>query len=354
MPFSNAFSGLKASGKITIMQLSKLGEFGLIETIRSSFVSASPKIIKGIGDDAAAIKTSEKITLFTTDMLLEGVHFSLSFTTFYQLGHKVLAVNISDIFAMGGKPKYFLIGLGIPKNYSSENIGELYSGINDLSKKFGINVIGGDTCASKKGLVISGTLIGETDKIISRSGARPGNGIFITNTLGDSAMGLRLLKKLKRKIYFEKRKQKNSLLVTRYSLLIRQHLMPEPQPLNHFVTKKQTNKITSMIDISDGLLIDLSHICDESNVGARIYMDKIPLSRGLVETTKKLGMDPMNFALKGGEDYALLFTAKPDIKTTAFKIGEIIPKGRFIVDTNGREKPLKPEGYEHFKRKFKI
>lgn len=315
------------------MRLSELGEFNLIGRLRSSLISTSSEVLMGIGDDAAAIKVSGNIILITSDMLLEGVHFDLSFTTFYQLGCKALAVNLSDIFAMGGKPRYFLIDIGIPESYTLKDVDELYAGIKSLARKFAIDVVGGDTCASKHGLVLSGTLIGETERIITRSGAKPKDGIFVAGTLGDSAMGLMLLKKLGRRI---------SINESERSLIMR-HLMPEPRTL------KETHKITSMIDISDGLLIDLTHICDESNVGARIYVDKIPLSRALTSTAKKLGMNPMDFALRGGEDYVMLFTAPPDIKTKAFRIGEIIPKGRFLVDVSGRKRHFKPEGYEHFK-----
>ncbi|MBI4687518.1 MAG: thiamine-phosphate kinase [Nitrospirae bacterium] len=327
------------------MELSRLGEFGLIEKIRSSFSGASSEIIKGIGDDAAALKTSRsKITLVTTDMLLEGVHFNLSFTTFYQLGYKSLAVNISDIFAMGGRPKYFLIGLGIPKGCDSKNIDDFYSGINSLAEKWKINIIGGDTCASRNGFIISGTLIGEAEKIITRSGAKPGDWVFATNTLGDSAMGLRLLEKTGNKK--SKAKSSHFPFPISYLKLINKHLMPDIAPL------KNISGINSMIDISDGLLIDLSHICDESKVGARIYEDKVPLSQELKEAAKNLRLNPLSFALQGGEDYALLFTAPKGFKTNAFRIGEIIPKGSFIVDTNGKEKPFKAAGYEHFKSKF--
>ncbi len=331
------------------MQLSEIGEFNLIKNLRKKCTSISPEILSGIGDDAAAIKISNKKTLITADMLIEGVHFDLSFTTFYQLGYKFLAVNISDIFAMGGNPRYFLISLGIPKTYNSIDIDELYSGIKEIAKKFGVAVVGGDTCASKHGLILSGTLIGNADRIIKRSGAKEGDSIFITNTLGDSAMGLMLLKKAKMQI--EKCKLKNAnfkvlgkTLACRNVLpLIKKHLMPEPAPL------KNTSKITSMIDISDGLLIDLSHICEESKVGAMVYRNKIPLSKELTATAKSLGIDPIKLAMKGGEDYALLFTSAAHIKTDAFRIGEIIKKGRLIVDDKGKKKPFKPEGYEHFK-----
>lgn len=323
--------------------LSDLGEFGLIKTLQIQCIETSPEILKGIGDDAAAVKIRADKTLITTDMLLEGIHFDLSFTTFYQLGYKTLAVNISDIFAMGGRPKYFLLSIGIPKNYQSKNIHELYSGIRKIAKKFGIAVVGGDTCASKHGIVLSGTLIGEAGKIIMRSGAKEGDSIFITNTLGDSAMGLMLLKKVRTKNW--KLRTSQFPVPSSQLKLIKRHLMPEPVPL------KDTQGVTAMIDISDGLLIDLSHICDESKVGAMVYVDKIPISEELAATAKKLSMNPLKFALKGGEDYVLLFTAPPGIKTNAVEIGKIIREGRFLVNIKGKKIPFKAEGYEHFKER---
>jgi len=340
------------------MQLSKIGEFGLIQKLRGKCIRVPKEILTGIGDDAAAIKQGNRKILITTDMLLEGVHFDLSFTTFYQLGHKFLAVNISDIFAMGGVPKYFFISIGIPKYYKHEDINELYAGILKIAKTYGIAVAGGDTCASRQGLILSGTLMGNADKIVTRAGARAGDGIFVTSTLGDSAMGLLLLKSRKPEVGSKKLKNKNRKLEfkirnSKYALLnsdmvlplIKKHLMPEPSLL------KNTSGVTSMIDISDGLLIDLNHICDESKVGAVLYKDKIPVSKELVYAAKTLKRDPLDFALKGGEDYALLFTAPPDMRTTAFKIGEIIRSGRFIIDENGRKRKFRPEGYEHFKSK---
>ncbi|RJQ15963.1 MAG: thiamine-phosphate kinase [Nitrospiraceae bacterium] len=338
------------------MQLSELGEFGLIKRLRAKCKNVPPEIMAGIGDDAAAIKTGTGKILVTSDMLLEGIHFDLSFTTFRQLGHKFLSVNISDIFAMGGKPKYFFISLGIPGHLKPEDIDNLYSGILKVAKKSGVAVAGGDTCASGDGLVLSGTLIGTADRIITRSGAREGDGIYVTDTLGDSAMGLMILKSQKSEVRSQKFKNKNrnlkfktqnSKLKTLNSKdvlhLIKKHLMPEPKPL------KNTSKVTAMIDISDGLLIDLSHICDESKAGAVIFRDEIPVSAELRHAASISGLDPLDFALRGGEDYVLLFTAPPGVRTGAFKIGEIIKKGRFIIDRKGRKRTFKAEGYEHFK-----
>ncbi|MBS1112102.1 MAG: thiamine-phosphate kinase [Nitrospirae bacterium] len=318
------------------MRLSEIGEFGLIDNLKDLCKIKKRDLIAGIGDDAAVVKSRSKTFLLASDMLLEGVHFNLSFTTFYQLGYKTLAVNVSDIFAMGGKPKYFLLNLGVPQTCALQDIKEIYRGLNAIAKKFGIAIVGGDTCASKKGLILSGTLIGETGYAIMRQGALPGDGIFVTGALGDSAMGFELLKKTR---------TKKSEIGTSHITLIKRHLMPEPAPL------KSTSGVTSMIDISDGLLIDLSHICDQSNVGAVIYKEMVPLSKELIDVAKKLRKDPLEYALKGGEDYLLLFTSPDKIRKDAVKIGDIVSKGRYLADSKGRRERFKAEGYEHFKNK---
>jgi thiamine-monophosphate kinase len=319
------------------MQLSEIGEFGLIKKLRRRCAMRSPDIHEGIGDDAAVVSAGRKKMLITSDMMNEGIHFDLSYTSFYQLGYKFLAVNVSDIFAMGGEPEYFIVNLGLPKTISSENMDELYSGILKCAKKHGVAIIGGDTCASKSGLVLSGTLIGHGGKVRRRSGARVGDGIFVSRSLGDSAMGLRLLRKRKKRV--------DSFYPVNAGIkLMKRHLMPEPAPL------KNSAGVTSMIDVSDGLLRDLSHICDESRVGAVIYKDKIPLSREMIGMAKKLKVDPLDLALKGGEDYVLLFTAPMGLKTGAFRIGEITKRGRFLIDENGKKTVLRPEGHEHFKK----
>jgi len=318
------------------MRLSEIGEFGLINNLKDLCKIKKRDIIAGIGDDAAVVKSRSKTFLLASDMLLEGVHFDLSFTTFYQLGYKTLAVNISDIFAMGGQPKYFLLNMGVPQTCALQDIKEIYRGLNSIAKKFGIAIVGGDTCASKKGLVLSGTLIGEASHAIMRKGAVPGDGIFVTGPPGDSAMGLELLKKMR---------TKKSEIRTSHQKLIKRHLMPEPAPL------KSTAGVTSMIDISDGLLMDLSHICDESNAGAVIYKDMVPISKELLNAAKKLRKDPLEYALKGGEDYILLFTSPAKIRKDAVKIGDVTGRGRYLVDSEGKRERFKAEGYEHFKSK---
>jgi thiamine-monophosphate kinase len=317
------------------MQLSQIGEFSLIKSIQKKCPSLSREILQSIGDDGAVVRVAKKNLIATTDMMLEGVHFDLRFTTFYQLGYKLLAVNISDIFAMGGKPEYFLTGIGIPGRFNSEDINELYSGIMKAAGKFNITVIGGDTCSSEKGLVLSGTLLGYAKKAVCRSGAKVGDGIFATDFLGGSAMGLRLLQKRRKRV-------RSFSPATPRLMLMKKHLMPDPKPL------KNLSGVTSMIDISDGLLIDLSHICSGSKVGALLYRHRIPISEELKVTADKMGLNPEEFALSGGEDYSLLFTAPQKIRIPAFLIGEIINKGRYIIDDKGRKTAFKPEGYQHF------
>lgn len=319
-----------------MVNLSQLGEFGLLRRLRKKCAGrSSPRVIAGIGDDAAVIQTGRGKLLVTADMMIEGTHFDLSFTTFRQLGHKFLAVNVSDIFAMGGRPEYFLVSLGLPARLTPGQMNELYSGMLACGKRYGITIVGGDICASNDRMVLSGTLIGSASRVITRSGARAGDGIFVTGSQGDSAMGLFLLKA-------QKESRLAPLSAPREKRLVKRHLMPEPAPL------ASLSRISSMIDISDGLLIDLSHICDESGVGAIIYRDEIPLSRGLIRTAQQYKLDPVDLALRGGEDYTLLFTSAGSSLKDAVQIGEVIRKGRYIVDAGGRKKIFRPEGYEHF------
>jgi thiamine-monophosphate kinase len=347
-------------------KLRDIGELNLIRGVRSRCSVTAPDVVLGIGDDAAAFRVKAGTGLVTSDMMIEGIHFDISLTMFYQLGYKILAVNLSDIFAMGGIPRFFLLNLGIPASYSKKDVDELYLGVMKIAEKFGVSIVGGDTCASKNGLVLSGTLIGSASKMISRSGARPGDGIFVTGVLGDSAMGLRLLKNMGRNTLKKLRNSEFGIRIEKIRkafssnikikgktfvlgdvlYLIRKHLMPEPLPLN------KTAGITSMIDISDGLIMDLSHICDESRVGAVLYSDRTPVSDELSNAAHTLGVDYKKLALYGGEDYGLLFTApgKGTMKN-AVRIGEITKKGRYLIDAKGRKKPFKAKGYEHFKVK---
>lgn len=325
------------------MKIADVGEFGLIHTISSLCSIRQSPVLLGIGDDAAAITFKADTVLATTDMLIEGIHFDLNYTTFFQLGYKTLAVNVSDIAAMGGQPEYFFLSLGIPPFFETQWIEELYRGINGLATQTKVHVAGGDTCSARSGnFVLSGVLLGSTDKVISRSGARVGDTIYVTNNLGDSAAGLALLQAHGKTANFDD----NSFDKNRYTFfepLVRRHLMPVPRFLI------DTTEITAMIDISDGLLQDLGHICDQSGTGAKIYLDKIPISDALKKASQYLNRDPLDFALSGGEDYELLFTSSASLEN-CIAIGEITKEDRVMVDKNNQTIPVKlNKGYDHFK-----
>ncbi len=338
------------------MTLSELGEFGLISTIRKSFSRPSPRMPLGIGDDAAALRLAPSRTLLaTTDMLLEGVHFDLALTDPYSLGWKSAAVNISDIAAMGGIPRFCLVALAIPPAVSVDDITEFYRGFDTLARIHRCLIAGGDTCASRKDLAVSITLLGEAEqnRLLTRAGARPGDRIFVTGTLGDSAAGLALLRKRSRK--------GGKTGPVRYGAaegrLIRKHLRPEPR-VEEGKMLARARCASALIDVSDGLSSDLLHICEESGVGAEVYGDALPLSADLLQNSGKLAAAPLDHALAGGEDYELLFTV-PERKLKAFRslglaateIGVIRRrKGAVLVMKGGGRTELLPKGYDHFRR----
>jgi thiamine-monophosphate kinase len=333
---------------VTGRLLQEIGEFGLIHRIRKGITSSDPALVQGIGDDVAVIKTGTKVLLVTTDILIEDIHFDLSWTDPSQLGRKALAVNLSDIASMGGVPKYFLISLGLPKNLSLSFISSFYRGLRKEAKRFRVELIGGDTSLSKK-IVINICLLGEGIKkdLLFRRGARVGDDLFVSGTLGDAALGLRILQ--------EKGKIKGA------EGLIKKHLSPRPRiELGQVIAKHHW--ATAMIDVSDGLLIDTSHLLQESGVGARVWESRIPLSRLYRKWIGHFSRDPFQLALSGGEDYELLFTAPPELGERisslgrslgipVTRIGEILPikKGLRIIKTDGKDDFPSRLGFEHFK-----
>ncbi len=349
------------------MKISDLGEFGLIGRIQKLAPRKSSSTLIGIGDDAAALKLPASHTLLaTTDLLIEGVHFDLAYTDFHSLGWKAAAVNLSDIAAMGGIPRFCLTALGIPTGISVEQITEFYRGFKALLKSHGTTLIGGDTCSSRKGLFISVTALGEVEprRIITRAGARPGDRIFVTGTLGDSAAGLELLESGVRsqESGVRSKKLKSALRTTRLSspksshfALIERHLRPVPR-VEWGRKIALSGCASAMIDLSDGLSSDLSRICEQSRVGAELLANGIPLSDALRKLTGKLAKPAAHYALSGGEDYELLFTAPPgkvkkirSLKLPLTEIG-LITSGKTLslVDSRGRKKTLRPSGYDHF------
>jgi thiamine-monophosphate kinase len=325
--------------------LEKMGEFGLIRMIAGKS-GRGVGVVIGIGDDAAAFRfTPGSLALSTTDMLIEGIHFDLSLTDPYRLGRKSLAVNLSDIAAMGGKPTFFLLSLAVPPTFSADYLDAFTTGMLSLAEEFNVSLIGGDTCASPRGLVISVTAYGEqvSERIVRRSTAREGDLLFVTGTLGDSALGLELLQRGETVGY-----------------PIDRHLDPIPRVRNGQALA-EAGLPTAMIDVSDGLVADLRHITDDSAVGAQLQLDSIPLSRPYRDHYGITSEDCFVTALTGGEDYELLFTAPSSKKaalhalfaelgTPVTEIGRItLEPGVRVVAPDGT--PFLPTrgGYDHFR-----
>lgn len=282
------------------MRLAELGEFGLIDRIRSRFPQpVLPEL--GIGDDAALLAPSAgRQLVVSTDLLAEGVHFERSFGPLRLLGRKSLAVNLSDLAAMGATPRWFFLSLAIPAGFPLEEILALLDGLSDQATQHGVQLAGGDTCGSRSGLVISITIIGEQrpELILKRSGARPGDDIWVSGHLGDAALGLKLLK------------EGNRLGGAADYLLLR-HLDPTPRT-DLGIRLAASGLVTAMIDISDGLLADLGHICEQSGCGAEVALENLPFSSPFRDYA---GLQPQfcwQLAASGGEDYELCFTAPAD------------------------------------------
>jgi len=333
---------------VTEKVLREIGEFGLINQIRRWMTPSDPALLQGIGDDVAVIEMRGKVLLVTTDILIEGIHFDRAWIDPYRLGKKALMVNLSDIAAMGGVPKYFLISLGLPKNLSLSFISLFYRGLKEGTKRFQVDLIGGDTSLSQK-IVINICLLGEGKRgeLLFRRGVKVGNDLFVSGTLGNAALGLKILQK--------------EGFMGRPKGLIEKHLSPSPRiELGQALARHRL--ATAMIDVSDGLLIDTTHLLEKSGVGARIWEDRIPLSRSYRKWIHSYSKDFYQVALTGGEDYELLFTASPEkkkkISTLALSskipitwIGEILPQkeGFHIIRRDGKEYSPGRLGFEHFK-----
>ena len=323
------------------MRLKELGEFGLIDRIAQR-VHHSPAVVLGIGDDAAALlPTPGTLTLITSDMLLEGVHFDLDFCDPQSLGRKSLAVNLSDLAAMGARPRQFLLSVALPKGLSLEFVDGFMSGILEQAERFGVTLVGGDTCASLGGLAVSITALGEQvpERVVRRSGAAPGDLVCLTGTVGDAALGLAGLRQ-----------------GGRSGFLVARQLDPTPR-VAAGVALAEAGLASAMIDVSDGVLGDLTHICGLSGTGARLELAALPLSE---EYRAACGADPYALALTGGEDYELLFCIRKDARGEVEEllkgeglrfsvIGEIVPGDTVQLVTHGGEayQPGKL-GFDHF------
>jgi thiamine-monophosphate kinase len=324
------------------MKLSQLGELALIETVRASFAVRAQGVRTGIGDDAAVLRPGAGDLLATSDAMLESVHFDPRLVTPFQLGRKLIAVNVSDIYAMGGRPRFALVTVAVPPATRDEFMAEFFRGVREALEKAGAALVGGDVSGSRHGTALSATLIGTAGRPILRSGGRPGEGIYVSGPLGDAACGLALLRAIGRPVSFA-RPVKGPLPWKVMRPLLLRHLMPEPRSPRPYLRSAR-----AMIDVSDGLFLDLWRLCSESGVGARIYEDRLPISPDLTRAAAHLGLRAFDLATKGGEDYELLFTAPRRSCVRAVRIGETTGEGMVVVRSDGREAPIRPEGYRHF------
>ncbi len=329
------------------MKLSRLGEFGLIEQIRRSLPPGCG-VRLGIGDDAAWVENPGGSSLITADLLIEGVHFDLKWTSLFDLGFKSLAVNLSDIAAMGGVPAYAILSLGIPAHFDSRDVAAFYRGIQALARSSHVSIVGGDTSIATT-LVISVCVIGHAPHgAVRRSGATVGDDIYVTGTLGDSALALQLLR-LKSAAYKKSPAAK----------LLERHRRPMPRLTAGALLAKE-RLATAMIDVSDGLLQDLGHICRASGTGAVIYNADLPLS---VAYRALAGQDGTRHALTGGEDYELLFCARPANRASLEKLSKRaqVPITRIgtcvhgrrvlVIDSAGKSISIGGlGGHDHFKK----
>lgn len=288
-------------------EISTLGEFGLIDRLTKDIELTNASSKKGVGDDAAVLEYNDTEVLVTTDLLLENVHFDLTYVPLKHLGYKAAIVNISDICAMNGTPRQLTVSLGISKRFTVEHIEQLYSGIKVACKLYGVDVVGGDTCASHQGLVISITCIGDApkNKIVYRNGAHDTDLICVSGNLGAAYMGLQLLER--EKVASAGRPDFEPDFAGKEYLVERQ-LKPEARKDIIEELAAAGIKPTAMMDISDGLSSELLHICKQSNVGCRIYEDRIPIDYQTAVMAEELNMNLVTAALNGGEDYELLFT----------------------------------------------
>lgn len=339
------------------MEISQLGEFGLIDRLTKDLPIVNASTVRGVGDDCAVLRNRDTDILVTTDLLLEGVHFDLTYVPLKHLGYKSAVVNFSDVYAMNGTPKQITVSLGISSRFTVEHMEELYSGIRLACEIYGVDLVGGDTTSSRQGLVISITCIGEaeSDKVVSRSGAKDTDLICVSGDLGAAYMGLQLLEREK----VASAGQKD--FIPNFSgkeYLVERQLKPEAR--KDIVRELAEVGIvpTAMMDISDGLSSELMHICKAGDVGCRVFEERIPIDYQTAVMAEELGMNVVTAALNGGEDYELLFTVPlhfhekvkdlPGVKV----IGHITKPslGCAMVTRDGGEIPLQAQGWNPLKQ----
>ncbi|MCR5014013.1 MAG: thiamine-phosphate kinase [Bacteroidales bacterium] len=347
---------MEDNNEITRTELDELGEFGLIDQLTQDFPLRNASSLKGVGDDAAVINHEGYRTLVSVDLLVEGVHFDMTYTPLKHLGYKSAVVNFSDIYAMNGTPTQIVVGLGISNRYSVEALDELYAGIRLACDAYGVDLVGGDTTSSRSGLVISITVIGmaKEEDVVYRSGAKPNDLLCVSGDLGGAYMGLLILEREKAEFMANPNMQPQ---LQGFDYVLERQLKPEARKDVVARLKEVGVKPTSMIDISDGLASEILHLCKESGVGCQLYEEKIPLDASTEKISKDFQIVPSVAAMNGGEDYELLFTIdqkdyekiqqlSDDVTVigymTADKAAELITPDNHVI-------PLKAQGWDHFK-----
>jgi len=336
--------------------LDQLGEFGLISHLTQHFVNEQKSTITGIGDDAAVLEFKSKQTVVSTDLLIEGVHFDLSYMPLKHLGYKAIVVNVSDIYAMNATATQVTVSIAVSNRFPLEALEELYAGIQLAAKHYNVDLIGGDTTSSTTGLIISVTAIGEAKKgeVVYRSGAQDTDLLVVTGDLGAAYMGLQILEREKQVFLVNPNNQPD---LEDYAYLIERQLKPEARKDIKELLDKLEVKPTAMIDVSDGLSSELFHICNQSKVGCNIYEDKLPLDPQFINVCEEFNIDSTTIAINGGEDYELLFTIKMSdydkIKGNPHLsvIGHVVPEneGLHIVTRENNKIALKAKGWNAFK-----
>jgi thiamine-monophosphate kinase len=326
----------------------------LIGAIRRLLAEDMPGVVLGVGDDAALVEMGSHLGILTTDMLVEGVHFDRETVSANDLGYKALAVNVSDVAAMGGSPRYGMVSLGLPEEVEASWVVELYGGLRDAAGEYAMAVVGGDTSRSDR-LVVSVAVTGEVARggAVTRSGARPGDRVVVTGALGASAGGLKLLQAPPHDVA--------QIVSSEWGrTLLNSHLRPAAR-VGEGQTLAQSGA-TAMMDVSDGLAKDLGRLCEASEVGAAVVLADVPVALSLKEIADVLpGVDPLTLALEGGEDYELLATLPPTavgnaasklaerFGTQLTDVGEIREgRGLVAIESDGSERPLEPTGWDHF------
>lgn len=335
--------------------LSELGEFGLIHHLTDQIKLTNKSSVKGVGDDAAVLEFKNKQVLVTTDLLVEGIHFDLAYMPLKHLGYKAVMVNLSDVYAMNGKATQITVSIALSNRFPLEAIEELYAGIRLACKNYKVDLVGGDTTSSTKGLLICITAIGEADKrdVVYRNGARPNDLLVVTGDLGASYLGLQVLEREKQVFQANPNAQPD---LDKYTYLVERQLKPEARKDIPVLLKDLGVKPTSMIDISDGLSSEIIHICQQSKVGCSLFEDKIPLDHQVISTCEEFNIDSTMVALSGGEDYELLFTIDtadyPKIKAnpSLTVIGHMTEpqEGMHLITRGNQKVELTAQGWNSF------